>query len=159
MKKYLSAVAVAVMAILMAGCEKKGPTTGNQGSNGSGTAVTATLTVTDIADNSATITVSSNSATKAKLVKFVRSSSVTVDTSNDIQLISWIESNGVDVNLPYTETVTDIPVGNDMFTAIAVYNAQGRAVACKYVVWTPVGKVDGWSTENNPGSLGEEKWQ
>lgn len=158
MKKYLFAIAVAAMAIMMVGCEKKGPTTGNNG--GTQAALAATLEVTDIADNCATIkvAVTSGTASKAKVVKAVRNSELTIDPSNDIQLISWIEENGVEVTLPYTETLTDVSVGNDMFTAAIVYNAAGRAEICKYVVWTPAGDIDGWSTENNPGSLGEIIW-
>lgn len=164
MKKYLIMIAVAAMAIMTIGCEKKNPnagTGGNEGGNGSQpTAVEATLEVTDIADNCATIkvTVTSGTATKAKIVKAVRQSDVTVDVNNDIQLISYIETNGLDITLPYTETLTDLSVGNDLFTAVAVYNAEGRAELCKYRVWTPVGKVEGWSTDNNPGSLDEEIW-
>lgn len=163
MKKYLMMIAVAAMAIMTVGCEKKNPTPGadeNNGENGTQTALSATLEVTDIADNCATIkvTVTSGSATKAKIVKAVKNSDVTIDVTKDIDLISWIEANGVEVSLPYTETLTDIAVGHDMFTAVAVYNAEGRAEVCKYQVWTPAGTVEGWSTENNPGSLDEDKW-
>jgi hypothetical protein len=159
MKKYLSAIAVAAMAILMVGCDK--PATGNGDNGGADAALAATLEVTDSADNCATIkvTVTSGTATKGKIVKAVRNSEITVDPTKDIQLINWIETNGVEVSLPYTETLTDLAVGNDMFTAVAVYNADGRAEVCKYQVWTPVGKVEGWSTDNNPGSLGEENWK
>ena len=155
-------IAVAAMAIMTAGCEKKGPASSGDGGNGGTTAaLSATLEVTDIADNSAIIkvTVTEGTATKAKIVKAVRHSAVTIDVTKDIQLINWIETNGVEVSLPYTETLTDLAVGNDMFTAVAVYNADGRAEVCKYQVWTPVGKVEGWSTDNNPGSRGEEKWK
>mgnify|MGYP003397187729 FL=1 len=158
MKKYLSAIAVAAMAILMVGCDK--PATGNGDNGGADAALAATLEVTDIADNCATIkvTVTSGTATKGKIVKAVRNSEITVDPTKDIQLINWIEQNGVDIALPYTETLTDVSVGNDMFTAVIVYNAEGRAEICKYQVWTPAGDIDGWSTENNPGSLGEIIW-
>ena len=158
MKKYLSAIAVAAMAILIVGCDK--PATGNGDNGGADAALAATLEVTDIADNCATIkvTVTSGTATKGKIVKAVRNSEITVDPTKDIQLINWIEQNGVDIALPYTETLTDVSVGNDMFTAVIVYNAEGRAEICKYQVWTPAGDIDGWSTENSPGSLGEIIW-
>jgi hypothetical protein len=161
MRKYLTVIAVAAMAVMTVGCEKKNPTSGSGGNGGAPSAVEATLEVTDIADNSAVlkVTVTSGTATRAKVVKAVRHSSVTIDVTKDIQLINWIETNGVEVSLPYTETLTDLAVGNDMFTAVAVYNADGRAEVCKYQVWTPVGKVEGWSTDNNPGSLGEENWK
>lgn len=155
MKKYLFSIAVAAMAILMVGCEK--PASGNGGKEAP---LAATLEVTDIADNCATIkvAVTSGTATKGKIVKAVRNSELTIDPTKDIQLINWIEQNGADITLPYTETLTDVSVGNDLFTAVIVYNAAGRAEVCKYQVWTPEGEIDGWSTENNPGNLGEIIW-
>lgn len=157
MKNYLYIIVVVAMTIMTIGCEKN-PQGGQNTDGPSSSAVTATLTVTDIADNCATIDVTSNSATRAMIVKAVRNEDVTIDLTKDIQLISWIEANGTEVTLPYKETLTGVSVGKDMLTAVAVYNASGRAEVCKYVVWTPAGAVDGWSSENNPGTLDEETW-
>jgi hypothetical protein len=92
----------------------------------------------------------------------MRNSDVTVDFSRELQFISYIKNNGVLVNLPYSETVQNIPVGFDLFTAAVACDANGNPLAgCtpQYKVWTPVGQVDGWSTDNNPGSLDEVIWQ
>ena len=83
---------------------------------------------------------------------------MTIDLESEIQLTNYVIENGVDVELPYSNTVTDVRIGQDMFTAIAVYDNTGRAVDVVYERWTPLGLPDGWSTENNPGELEEIEW-
>lgn len=143
----------ALAALVFVGCNKEKPEETPK-------ALAAELTVTGIENNCATIsvTVTQGEASKALLVEAVRSEELTIDPTNDIQLITYIEQNGVEVTLPYTNTLSDVSVGKKMFTAVAVYNKEGRAEICKYVEWDPQGEVDGWSSQNNPGSLGEIKW-
>lgn len=152
MKKYLICV-IAAMA-MFAGCNKP------DDNGGSDNPAVITLEVTDIADNCATVkaSVSSGSANGAKVIDCMLLEDVTFDYTNDIQLINYVEKNGVAVQLPYEKKLTDVKVGKDMFTAIIVYNDKGVVSATKTCIWTPVGEVDGWSGENNPGDLGEIIW-
>ena len=83
---------------------------------------------------------------------------VTIDLESEIQLTNYVIANGVDVELPYENTLTDIRIGQKKFTAIIVYDSTGRAVDVQYTTWDPVGLPDGWSTENNPGELDEIVW-
>ena len=157
MKRSLLLIA-ALAALLIVGCEKKKPNESTGGNQSDPLAVE--LTVTGIENNCATInvTVTAGKASKAVIIEAMKYEDVSVDTSKDIQLINFVQTNGKEVSLPYTVTLTDISVGKEMFTAVAVYNESGRAEVCKFAVWNPVGEADGWSTDNNPGSLDETKW-
>ncbi len=94
-----------------------------------------------------------------KLVLDAIDEEVTINRDSDIQLTRYIKENGIDfANLPYETTITDIRLGKDRFTAVGVYGKDGVMAATAYKTWTPVGLADGWSTDNNPGELGEIEW-
>ena len=77
---------------------------------------------------------------------------------HDIQLVKFVEQNGKDVTLPYEVKLTGVRIGNDRFSAVIAYDKNGVAKSVAVQVWTPEGRPDGWSTENNPGDLGEIIW-
>ena len=118
------------------------------------------LEITDIADNAATVKASLTSGKfyGAKLVDAVVAESLEFDTTNDIQLIKFVEEKGADVTLPLEKKLTGIKIGKDMLTALIVYDETGRVCITKTVIWTPEGIAEGWSDSNNPGSLDEITW-
>lgn len=152
MKRLMMIAACALCTVLLAGCGDKEKEEEKP--------VEVSLEVTDIADNCATIkaALTSGNFYGAKLVESMSVDDVTVDTSNDIQLIKFMETYGVDVTLPLEKTITGVRIGTDRFTAIVVYDATGRATQVKTVTWTPEGLADGWSQENSAGTLEEIKW-
>lgn len=152
MKKNLLILAFACTALLF-GCGKdKGDKPEDP--------VKVSLEVTGIENNSATIKaeLTSGKATGAKIVEDYILDDVTVDYTKDIPLVNFVEANGVKIDLPYEKTLTGVKIGQDRFTAIIVYDETGRAAVTAYKVWTPEGDPDGWSTDNNPGELGEINW-
>lgn len=154
MKRILFLIAVAAV-VLLSGCNKPGNQQQTQNEE-----IEVALTVTPHDDNSATIEaeLTSGSFYGARLIEMMNFADVTIDLESEIQLTNYVIENGVDVELPYSNTVTDVRIGQDMFTAIAVYDNTGRAVDVVYERWTPLGLPDGWSTENNPGELEEIEW-
>ena len=152
MKKSLLILAVACTA-LFSGCKKAG--TGETEDP-----IKVSLEVTGIENNSATIKaeLTSGKASGAKIIEDYILDDVTIDYTKDIQLVNFVEANGVKVDLPYEKTLSGVKIGKDRFTAIIVYDNTGRAAVTAYQVWTPEGLPEGWSTENNPGELGEIKW-
>lgn len=151
MKKTL--LIIAAVAALLMGCNK--PQSDEQEET-----FAVSLTVTDIADNCATVRASLTEGTfyGAKLIEKMNLEDVTIDYGNDIQLVNFVEKNGISVELPYENILTDVRVGKDCFTAIIVYDATGRAAVTSTCIWTPVGNPDGWSETNNPGELEEIEW-
>ena len=122
--------------------------------------IAVNLEVTDIADNCATIKafLTSGKFHGAKLLESMNADDVTFDPANDIQLINYVEKNGVAAELPLEKKLTGLKIGKKLFTAVIVYDRTGRVVATKTVTWAPEGKPDGWSGENNPGELEEIEW-
>lgn len=151
--KRLTTIVAMLMALSFFGCNKPA-------GDDSGETISVNLEVTDIADNCATIraNLTSGNFYGAKLLEYMNAEDVTFDPTNDIQLINYVEKNGVAVELPLERKLTGLRVGKDLFTAIIVYDQTNRVVATKTVTWTPEGQVDGWSTENNPGELDEIEW-
>lgn len=152
MKKYLLMTAV-LMTAFLSGCKKSE-------TKNTDDPIAVSLEVVDIADNCATVKAALTSGTfyGAKMVEAVNLDDVTVDYTNDIQLVNYVEANGTDVTLPYGNVLTGVKIGKDMLTAIIVYDNTGRAAVTAYKTWTPAGLPDGWSTDNNPGELDEIKW-
>lgn len=150
MKRTLLMIA-ALTALMLTGCKKPSETEDP---------IAVSLEVTEIQDNCATVKaqLTSGNFYGAKLVEMVNVDDVTIDYSSDIQLVNYVQANGVDVELPYENTLTGIKIGQDKFTAIIVYDKSGRAAVAEKIVWTPAGLPEGWSTDNNPGELGEIKW-
>lgn len=146
-------LAIAALALLCAGACNKQQTAKED-------PIEVSLEVVDIADNCATVKaeLTSGKFYGAKLVEAVNLDEVTVDVTSDIQLVNYVEKNGVEVTLPYENTLTGLKIGKEKFTAIIVYDNTGRACKTASKVWTPEGLPDGWSTENNPGELEEIHW-
>lgn len=151
--KTLTILVAMFMTLSFLGCDKSA-------GEDSGETISVNLEVTDIADNCATIKayLTSGNFYGAKLLESMNADDVTFDSTNDIQLINYVEKNGEAVDLPLERKLTGVKVGKDMFTAIIVYDRTNRVVTTKTVTWTPEGKVDGWSDENNPGELEEIEW-
>lgn len=156
MKRILLLTAVALAAFLT-GCNK--PDNQQQGQQET---VEVSLEVTDIADNCATIKASltSGSFHGARIIEMLPVADVPAEVlESEIRLTDYVIENGSEIDaMPYEKTLTDVRIGADMFTAIIVYDASGRAADAVYVQWTPAGLPDGWSTDNNPGELGEIEW-
>ena len=154
MNRILISVAVILMTLLSS-CNKP-----DEGQQTQTETIEVSLSVTDIQDNCATIKaeVTQGNFYGAKLIEMMDFQDVTIDLESEIQLTNYVIANGVDVELPYENTLTDIRIGQKKFTAIIVYDSTGRAVDVQYTTWDPVGLPDGWSTENNPGELDEIVW-
>ena len=75
--------------------------------------------------------------------------------TNEIQLIRYVEENGKDIELPFTETVQDIVYNRDYLSAVVVYDETGRACASAYDTFTGDGEIDGFSGDNSAGNLEE----
>ncbi len=122
--------------------------------------VELTLSVTDIADNCATIDVSvkSGKCSKAILIEAMKNDEVTVDPTNEIKLIEFIRANGVEITLPYNNTVDEKKLGVNYFTAVAAVNSEGRVVTAASTVWTGDGEAEGVSGDNSAGDLEENVW-
>ena len=153
MKRILFLVAAAMTALLSS-CNKPA-----QQQTQTET-IEVSLEVTDIADNQATVKaeLTAGSFYGAKIVKMVDRQDITIDLESEIQLTNYVLANGEDIDLPYSETISDVRLGQDKFTAVIVMDNTGRAVDVKYVIWPPAGLPDGWSTENGAGELGEIIW-
>ncbi len=153
MKRILLFIAV-VMTALLSGCNKPENQQSQQET------IEVSLEVTGIADNCATINVSLTAGNfyGARIIEMIDLQDVTIDLESEIQLTNYVIENGVDIELPYSNTLTDIRLGQKKFTAVIVYDSTGRAVDVQYVTWDPVGLPDGWSTDNNPGELEEIEW-
>lgn len=152
MKKYLFLIALTVTALFTA-CTKTAEDDDDE-------VVMVSLSVTDIENNQATInaSVAEGEFHGAKIVEAVLSSSVTIDYTSEVKLIKYVRENGVDIDLPYTHTLTDLKADTEMFTAVIVFNASGRATNSAYQIWTAEGHVDGWAEDSTAGDLGEIKW-
>ena len=150
MKKILLLTA-ATVAVFFTGCSK--PEVKED-------PIQVSLEVTDIADNCATVSakLTSGDFYGAKIIEDMNIDDVTIDYTNDLQLVKFVEQNGKDVTLPYEVKLTGVRIGNDRFSAVIAYDKNGVAKSVAVQVWTPEGRPDGWSTENNPGDLGEIIW-
>lgn len=150
MKKTLLIIA-SLSALMLAGCKKPA---------GTEEPVAVLLEVTGIQDNCATVKahLTSGKFYGARLIESMDAEDVTIDYTSDIQLVNYVQANGTGIELPYENTLTGLKLGKDKFTAIIVYDNTGRAAVVEKVIWTPAGMPDGWSTDNNPGELGEIIW-
>ncbi len=150
MKKSLLMSAVVFMAFI-AGCKKP---------QAEEAVPAVSLEVTGIENNCATIRAMlvEGNFYGAKLIESMVIGDVDIDYTKDIQLVNFVEEYGTAVTFPYEKTIEKVRIGQDRFTAVIVYDKSGRASAAAYEVWTPEGNPDGWSSENNPGELGEINW-
>lgn len=153
---FMIGLVASAFALFLTACNKSDEN--NDTTEGETIEVSINVNVGD--DNSATVTAEQTSGNfyAAKIIVMMEYSEVTVDLSSEVSLTNFIIENGVDVELPYTETFTGLRVGYDKFSAVVAYDSSGRAAATAYQVWTPQGDALGWSEENNPGELEEIEW-
>ncbi len=152
MKRIFSAIAVLGTLLLTFSCGKPEPQEEVD--------PMVKLEVVDIDNNCATInvTLTEGNSYGGTLIRMMAQDDVTVDVTNEIQLINFIQANGEDIQVPYHETLTDLKAGKKVFTAVIVYDKDGRASSCDYAKWETVGNPDGWSTNNGAGDITENIW-
>lgn len=155
MKKFL--ILSGIMALcLLPGCDKNTPA----GEDDSGSSTMPAVSITAIANDDNTATVSAELTAGefygAKIVSAVEISQIgDLNYTNEIQLIRYVEENGKDIELPFTETVQDIVYNRDYLSAVVVYDETGRACASAYDTFTGDGEIDGFSGDNSAGNLEE----
>ena len=156
MKRVFLMVAAAASALaLTVSCNKNNP----EGDGGSaGEMPDVGITAVANPDNTATIsaTLTAGQFHGAKIVSAVEISTIgDLNYTNEIQLIRYVEENGKNIDLPYSETVTDIVYNRDYLSAVIVYDETGRACASAYTTFTGDGEIDGFSGDNSAGNLDE----
>lgn len=154
MKKFLI-ICTALAVGLFTGCNKNNPE-GDGGSAGEmpDVGITAVANPDNTARISATLTAGQFHG--AKIVSAVEISTIgDLNYTNEIQLIRYVEENGKDIELPFTETVSDIVYKRDYLSAVIVYDETGRACASAYTTFTGDGEIDGFSGDNSAGNLDE----
>ena len=156
MKKYIIIAASALA--LLCGCNKttSGAEEGNGGGEVTGKDPVVKLEVTDIKDNCATIKASLTEGqfNGGKIIAAKKVSDIGIDYTSEIRLIQYVRDNGTDITaMPYSSTVEKLTHEKDYFTAVIVYNKDGRVCSSKYEVWTAEGTPDGISNENSAGEL------
>ncbi len=155
MKKILI-ICTALALGLLSGCNKNNPEDDGDTTGGGMPKVSITATAND--DNTADISATLTEGTfhGAKIVPAVEISTIgDLNYTNEIQLIRYVEENGKNIDLPYSETVTDIVYNRDYLSAVIVYDETGRACASAYTTFTGDGEIEGFSGENSAGSLEE----
>lgn len=152
MKKSLLLLA-AFAAVMLAGCKKPEEPKKEE-------PVTIDLALTENADNAATVSaiLQSGEAPSGKIITVKLSAIEGVNYQDEISLISYVKENGKDITFPYTETITKTIGGDQYLTAVIAIDKTGRAVKSAYVVWTAEGQPDGWSQNDNAGSLNYNQW-
>ncbi len=153
MKKVLLMLAV-LSATMLVSCKK--PQTQEEEK------FAVSLEITAIENNCATInaTLTEGNFYGGMIVEEFINEELTIDPAKGIDLVKFVKENGVEITaMPYQKTLEKVRIGKDRFTAIIVFNKEGVAKASAYKVWTPEGSPAGWSTENNPGELGEIEWK
>lgn len=122
---------------------------------------TMTITVTDIVENRATISANmlTGEAVAAKVVDFYPINDIGIDYNTEVKLVQFVESNGVEVSLPYNRKIeTGLKPGVTYISAIIAYNDKGRAVCSAYAIWQAPGTEGLWSDDNSAGELEENNW-
>lgn len=154
-KRIISLVLLAVAALVAVSCGKS-----KEDEPKKEEAVSVSISVSDIANNAATVAadVKTGKATSGKIVACVPVEQVDVDYEKVILLINYIESNGEAIQFPFTTSLSKLKAGVDYFSAVLVYDADGRAADAAYEIWTAEGLADGWSQENSAGELTPNQW-
>lgn len=151
MKKFLT-LTLAALALLC-GCNKSA----EDKDGGEDVSPAVKLEITDLKDNCATITATLTQGQfhGGKIIVAKKVSSIDIDYTNEIKLIQYVRTNGTDIDkMPYTTTVENLTYEKDYFTAVIVFDKDGRATGSKYETWTAQGTPDGISDKNSAGELG-----
>lgn len=151
MKKYLL-ITLAAFSLLCA-CNK---TPAEGGSENEDVTPVVKLEVTNIENNCATIsaTLEAGKFYGGKIINAVKVSNVDIDYTSEIKLIQYLRENAEDIaGMPYTKTVEKLTFEKDYFTAVIIYDKDGRVCSSQYKTWTAQGMPDGISNENSAGDL------
>lgn len=122
---------------------------------------TMSLSVSDIADNMATIRsdMLTGTTVSAKVIDFYPVSDLSFDYNTEVKLVKFIEENGTAESLPYTKTIENgLRPGVSYISAIIAYNDKGRAVCSAFQIWQASGIEGMWSDDNSAGELPENNW-
>lgn len=151
MKRFL--LFTASLFLMTVSCNKP---EGGDDNGGSGVMPEVTISVTDNADNQATVTaqLTAGEFHGAKIVTGVRISDVSIDYTKEIALIQYVEANGKDISeMPYTEQLTDLIYHQEYMCAVIVYDETGRACDSAFDTFLAEGNPDGIAEDSSAGSL------
>lgn len=153
-KLQINAAFIFVLVLIFASCSDKDDSAPR-------VIPTMTLTVSEIADNTALITSEQKTGTTvgAKVIEFFPVADVGFDYTVEVKLVKFVEEKGVPVSLPYTQKIVKgLRPGVNYISAIIAYNAEGRAVCSAFQTWKASGTEGMWSDDNSAGDLGENEW-
>lgn len=151
MKRFL--LFTASLFLMAVSCNKP---EGGDDNGSSGVMPEVTISVTDNADNQATVTaqLTAGEFHGAKIVTGVRISDVSIDYTKEIALIQYVEANGKDISeMPYTEQLTDLIYHQEYMCAVIVYDETGRACDSAFDTFLAEGNPDGIAEDSSAGSL------
>ena len=121
---------------------------------------TVGIEVSGLADNNAVVTVKQLDGKfyGAKLVPAVLSYDVEIDYTQEMELIKWVRTEGVDIKeLPYSHSLTKLKAGKDYVSAAVIFDKTGRVSHSACIVWTAEGTPNGVAVGNG-GDLGNNEW-
>ncbi|MDE6623127.1 MAG: hypothetical protein K2K30_01855 [Alistipes sp.] len=153
MKRFLFLSWIAAAAVWSAGCDDKDEAR-------STVRTTVGIAITDNAENQATVSaeILTGEFVRAKIIENYPVADLTFDYNTEVKLVKFVEENGTEVTLPYTNTVTKLKSGRDYISAVIAYNRQGRACCSAFETWTASGEDGLWSNDNSAGGLEENEW-
>lgn len=153
MKKYLLITVAALMAFCS--CDKQ-PKEDPADSKDP----VVKIEITNIADNKATVNASLEEGKfhGGKIVAAKKVSNIDIDYTKEIALINYVKENGTDITeMPTSVTVEKLTVDKDYFSAVIVYDKDGRVCSVAYETWTAAGNPDGIAEGSTAGSLGDNE--
>ena len=151
--KYL----LLIPLFFITGCSKSVTDTDGEGQS---VVPSIEVTVTDIENNCATIsvTMTSGTASSGRIVKNLPLTDVQFNYENEIQLVNYVKENGEEISIPHTVTLNELRNGEQFITAVIALNSDGSATSSDYKIWTAEGAEESWSDDGNTGDHGEVKW-
>lgn len=153
MKKYLLITLAALMAFCS--CDKQPKEDPEETKD-----PVVKIEITNIADNKATVnaTMEQGKFYGGKILAAKKVSNIDIDYTKEIALINYVKENGTDITeMPASVTVEKLTVDKDYFSAVVVYDKDGRVCSSAYETWTAQGSPDGIAEGSTPGSLGDNE--
>lgn len=153
MKRFLFLSWIVAAAVLSAGCDDKNDTR-------STVRTTVGIAISDNAENQATVSaeILTGEFVRAKIIENYPVADLTFDYNTEVKLVKFVEENGTEVTLPYTNTIVKLKSGRDYISAVIAYNRQGRACCSAFETWTAAGEDGLVSNDNSAGDLEENEW-